>query len=314
MDGQQTYDKLVPIFNMMDKGVICQSVTDNGDGTYTFACNRTRWACKGYDISILGNDYTITNVVYNTSITVSGTVLPAVLTFDLYAGFFKHGTIRKTAEELLKEPNPKNRLPLIFQHEATSEQINMDSMASVEMESDIRLFFLIDCDFANWTQSDGDTKAVAPMRCYLNEFLRCLSNNQWVANLTSVGIVRSYNYFGNVDDKGVPKNLLNEFLSGVELRITVPFKRECDCCTDSTLDTRPAPGYVTDPDGNILAVLYSNEYYVSTGGVCAGVTITDQFDNILTTVASGGNYDVTVLTELRDTIDANTSTVIDNLI
>jgi len=313
MNGQQTYDKLVPIFNMMDKGVICQSVTDNGDGTYTFACNRTRWACKGYDITILGIDYTITNVVYNTSITVSGASLPNVLTFDLYAGFFKHGTLRVVASELTKVPSYKDKLPLVFQHEATNENINMDVMNPVELESEVRLYFLTDCDFKNWNQTDGDTKAVAPMRNYLNEFLKCLSNNQWVAELKNVGTVRSYNHFGNVDDKGVLKNALNDFLSGVELRISIPFLRECDCCTDNTLDTRPAPGYVTDPDGNILAVLYSNEYYISTGGVCAGVTITDQDGNILSTVASGGNYDVTVLTEIRDTIDGNTSTIIDNL-
>lgn len=311
MDGQQTYDRLKPIFNMMDKSVTCQSVVDNGDNTYTFACNKTRWACKGYNITILGNDYSITNVVYNTSITVSGTVLPTALTFDLYAGFFKHGTLRVVAGELTKVADYKQRLPLVFLHEATNENVNMDVMNPVELESDVRIYFLTDCDFKNWNQEDGDTKAVAPMRNYLNEFLRCLTNNQWVAQLTNVGAVKSYNHFGNVDDKGVFKNALNDFLSGVELRITIPFLRECDCCTDSTLDTRPSPGYVLDSDGNILAVLYSNEFYTVTGG--DGVTITDQNGNILTTVASGGNYDVTILSEIQDTIDNNTSTIIENL-
>lgn len=313
MNGKQTYDKLVPIFNQMNKSVTCQSVTDNSDGTYTFACSRTRWACKGYDVTILGNDYTITNVVYNTSITVSGSVLPSVLTFDLYGGFFKHGTIRVVANELLKEPNYKLRLPLVFLHEATNENLNFDESNPIELESDVKLYFLTECDFANWSQTDGDTLAVAPMRNWCNEFIRVLTDNQYVAPMTNVGNVKNYNIFGNIDDKGVAKNIFNEFLSGVELRVTIPFLRDCDCCDVSQLDNRPAPGYVTDPSGNILAVLYSNEYYISTGGVCAGVTITDQFNNILSTVASGGNYDVTVLTEIRDTIDGNTSTIIDNL-
>lgn len=312
MNGQQTYDKLVPIFNMMDKSVTCQSVVDNGDGTYTFACNRTRWACKGYDITILGIDYTITDVVYNTSITISGVSLPTALTFDLYASFFKHGTIRVVGNELLKEPNYKNRLPLVFLHEATSEKINMDSMATIEMESDVRLFFLTDCDFDNWSQADGDTKAVAPMRNYLNEFLKCLSNNQWVGNLDTVGTVKSYNHFGTIDENGVSKNPFKEFLSGVELRISIPFLRECDCCVDSTLDNRPAPGYVLDGSGNIVAILYSNEYYTITGSG-GNVNILDQDDNIIDTVPAPGDYHVTVLTDIRDTIDANTSTIIENL-
>lgn len=312
MNSKQTYEKLLPIFAAMDKSVICQSVVDNLDGTYTFDCDRTRWACKGYDISILGNDYTITNVVYNTSITVSGNTLPLALTFDLYAGFFKHGTIRVVANELLKTPAYKDRLPLTFLHEVVNETIHFDPLDALENESDVRIFFLIDCDFKNWSQLDGDTLAIAPMRCFANEFIKCLSNSQYITPLKSTGIIRSYNIFGNADDNGVSKNIFNEFLSGVELKITIPFLRDCDCCTENELDNRPAPGYVLDSDGNILAVLYSNEYYTVTasGG---NVNILDQDDNIIDTVAAPGDYHVTVLSGIQDTIDANTSTIIENL-
>jgi len=313
MTDKQTYDRLKPIINLIDKTVTCQSVTDNGDGTYTFLCNKTKWAIPSFDISILGNDYRIVEVDYNVSIKVSGTVLPSVLTFDLYVPIFKHGTIRVVASELNKVTNHLERLPLIYLKEQITEKLHFDSLDTLDSEPDVTLYFLTQCDNSNWTQEDGDTKGIAPMRSLANEFIKVLANNQYVAPLTSTGDLRNYNIFGNVQDNGTNKNIFNEPLAGVGLRITIPFLKECDCCINPALDTRPAPGYVIDGDGNVLAVLYSNEYYVSTGGVCAGVTITDQFDNILSTVASGGNYDITVLTEIRDTIDGNTSTIIDNL-
>lgn len=313
MTDTQIYDRLKPIINMIDKTVICQSVIDNGDSTYTFECNKTKWALPSFDISILGNDYKITEVVYNESITVSGATLPSVLTFDLYEPIFKHGTIRVVAGELNKVVNHRERLPLIYLKEQLTEKLHFDGLDPLDSEPDVNIYFLAPCDYPNWTQEDGDVKGIQPMRALASEFIKVLARNQYVAPLTSTGDLRNYNIFGNITDNGVTKNIFNEPLTGVGLRITIPFLRECDCCTNPALDNRPAPGYVVDSDGNVLAVLYSNEYYVSTGGVCAGVTITDQDGNILSTVASGGNYDVTVLTEIRDAIDSNTSTIIDNL-
>lgn len=312
MTDKQTYDRLKPIIAMIDKTVTCQSVADNGDGTYTFLCNKTKWAIPSFDISILGNDYRIVEVDYNVSIKVSGTVLPSVLTFDLYVPIFKHGTIRVVAGELNKVVNHRERLPLIYLKEQITEKLHLDSLDTLDSEPDVTIYFLTQADNSNWSQEDGDTKGIAPMRSLANEFIRVLANNQYVASLTSAGDLRNYNIFGNLNDNGVAKNIFNEPLAGVGLRITIPFLKECDCCVNPALDNRPAPGYVLDSDGNILAVLYSNEYYTVTasGG---NVNILDQDDNIIDTVAAPGDYHVTVLTEIRDTIDGNTSTIIENL-
>jgi hypothetical protein len=313
MNLNQTYDRLLPIIAQIDKSIIAQSVTDNGNSTYTFLVAKTKWATKGFNINVLTDSYLITDVIFNQSITVKGSVLPSVLTFDLYAPIFKHGTVKTVASELNNLPSLSDRLPLIFLQEIVQEQYHFDQIDAIDTDADVRLTFLIDTNFEDWIQTDADTLAIKPMRALCNEFIKVLANNQYVAELTGIGNVRNYKNFGSYDDKGVIKNLFNEFLSGVQLRITIPFFKECDCCDDSTLDNRPAPGYVIDPLGNILAVLYSNEYYTSTGGTCEDVSIIDQNDNIIATVQSGGTYPVTVLTTIRDTIDANTSTIIDNL-
>ncbi len=309
MTTEQTYDLLKPVIAQMDVTVTCSSVTDNMDGTYTFACPKTKWAGLGFEISILGNSYRITNVIFNTSITVQGSVLPVVLTFDLYRPFFKHGTLKTVSAEQSSIIYFKQRLPLIWLREVVTERLHFDQMDAVDSDNDVQLYFATNSNLADWSQDNADTLGIAPMRSMVSEFIKALVVSQYVAEMTSTGEVKSYKDFGIVDGK----NVFNEPLCAVSLRITIPFLKGCECCENPLLDNRPAPGYVLDGDGNVIQVLYSNETYTIIAGPCAGVTITDQDGNILTTVASGGNYPVTVLTQIRDTIDANTASVIDNI-
>ena len=78
---------------------------------------------------------------------------------------------------------------------------------AVDNDVDCRLYFLTDCNFADWTINDGDDKGVMPMRNACKEFIKSLSISQYVSDLTGTGIVKNYNVFGNYDDKGVIKNI-----------------------------------------------------------------------------------------------------------
>lgn len=311
---KQLYKRLEPIVNSMDKSIICQSVTDNGDGTYTILCNNTKWLTSGFNVTIGLNSYFIVAFECNEWIKLSGSVLPTQLTFDIYPFKFKHGTIKAVASELNQLPNYTDRLPLLFLHDITEDKIHLDKVDAVDNDVDVKLYFLIDCDYANWSINDSDLKAVNPMRNAINEFIKSLSVSQYVAELTGVGTVRNYNRFGNFDDNGVLKNIFNEYLSGVQLRVNIPFFKDCECCDDATLDNRPAPAYVYDNLGNVLAILYSNEYYISVGGSCDPVLIKDKDTGVtIATIASGGQYEVTQLSVIKDTITSNTTTIIDNL-
>lgn len=283
MDTRQTYERLLPIVNGINRLVTCTAVVDNADGTYTLSSTYTKWATKGYDITIGANTYTIVEVVTNVSIKVSGAVLPTALTFNLYAPIFKHGTIRRVASEQNEKTDFKDRTPLIFLHEIVDEGLRLNSEDTVDSEPDCRLYFLTGCNLEDWDQLQGDTEGVAPMRALCKEFVSALVNSPYVQTMNSVGRLRNYNIFGSFDEKGVLKNWLNEFLSGVELRITIPFLKECDCCEIST-------------------------------NQCAGVTIIDQDNNTIEVVESGGSYQVTVFSGIVDTIDSNVVTILDNII
>lgn len=309
--SKQTYKRLEPIIAQINKSITCQSVTNNGNGTYTFACNYTKWLTAGFDITIGLVTYTITDFVCNESITVSGATLPTVLTFDLYHPIFKHGTILKVSGELNKLKSKHLRTPLIFLHEIIEENRHLDELDAIDNDVDVRMYFLTEADNRNWTQEDAAEKGVQPMIALCNEFIKALSVSQYLAPLTGIGNVKNFPIFGNTTDNGTIKNIFNEVLSGVQLKISIPFLKECDCCVGSTLDNRPAPAYVYDLNGTLLATLYSNQTY-TTGTPCEGVDIIDiNTGDVIAVVVSGGSYNVEVLTEIVDTIDSNTSTIID---
>jgi hypothetical protein len=288
-----TYKRLLPIVNSIDKTIVCNSVVDNLNGTYTFVCHNTKWLTVGYNVTIGLNTYLIADFVCNESITVSGNTIPLVLTFDAYEPIFKHGTIKQVASELNMILDFKQRTPLIFLHEVNDDKIHLDVLDNVDNDAECTLYFLTSANFQDWNQIDGDDKGVQPMRNLINEFIKALSVSQFVNDLTGIGSVKNYNIFGNQDNNGATKNIFSEPLAGCRLKINISFLKDCDCCDVNILDNRPAPAYVYDTLGNILAILYSNEFYISTGGSCADVTIKDKDTGaIITTIASGGEYKV----------------------
>lgn len=314
MDSKQTYQRLQPIFDAIDKSVICQSVVDNGNNTYTFACKRTKWATIGHIVTIGLLDYIIIGVDFNVNITVSGASLPTVLTFDLYSGYFKHGTIRTVANEQNTIGLENDRLPLVYLRDTANDIIHLNIDDTVSVDADCELFFLTSCKYDDWTQSDADSKAILPMRAWVSEFIKSLSNSPYVQELTGTGNTSDYKIVGvSESQSGVDKNVFNEYLSGVRLRITVPFLKECDCCDLTPKDRRPAPGYVFDNLGNVLAILYSNDTYtvIPSGG---DVEIIDQDSNVIATISAPGQYQVTVFDGVVDTIDNNVTTILDNII
>lgn len=309
----QTYNRLLPIINQIDRTVICQSLVNNLNGTYTFLCKDTGYLTAGYDITIGLLVYNVISFNCNVSITVKGASLPTQLTFDLYPPIYKHGTIIKVKSELNSLTDFKDRTPLIFLHEIIEEKYHFDPLDAVDTDAEVRLYFLTGCNFAEWTQLEGDTLGVQPMRNLWNRFIVSLTNSQYVQSMKSIGSVKNYNIFGNTNDNGTTDNIFNEFLSGVKATLTIPFLRDCDCCDVSLLDNRPAPSYVYNNLGVILAVLYSNEIYtVVSGGACANVSILNIATGLpIASVVSGGTYSIELLTVIEDTLTSNTTTIID---
>ena len=120
-------------------------------------------------------------------------------------------------------------------------------------------------------------------------------------------------YLGNIQDDG-------------DLGITISKTSNLQPFTEEGDDERTGWGFdfsITGHVGNLSCALpivpgnYFENNYIFVGGASAGsftVEIKDQDGNVLQTFTTSGEYVVEVLNRVRDTITANTATIIDPIV
>lgn len=211
------------------------SVTDNGDGTYTLTtCDTLHLQSAidgvGYTVDIGGNAYTVTDVTPNQNITVSGSVLPVVTSFTVYPLFFYHGTILATRSELHREPSYMDKYPMLYMLERIRERFIEDDESTIEREVDLQLFFLALSDPEQWDTDDHYTRVIKPMK---NAALRFVDACKEATNVESISdyTIIPHAKFGEYLDKGTVKKIFDESSGGVELQIQIRFmKPACSSC------------------------------------------------------------------------------------
>jgi hypothetical protein len=86
---------------------------DNLNGTYTLNLCKTYWLETQTEIIVDSVTYIVTSVVNDESITVSGTSIPTLTTFNIDAPTFYSGTIKQTNQELGQDDKDvENRTPM----------------------------------------------------------------------------------------------------------------------------------------------------------------------------------------------------------
>lgn len=236
--GKSTFELLVPIVNSISGALTITAVTNNGGGSYTLSMCNTLWATTGYTITIGGNQYTITSIVPNVSLTVSGSVVPSVGAFNLYPPVFYHGTIQSTIQDLNEKvnnaSNSTDKLPMIWLHESVDETINFQPTEPIYRNSNVDIYFLIDANFRDWTNDDHYTFAIKPMRQLIEAFLYSMKySGQVNDNLIDTLKLNDLPRFGNYTAQdGSKKTIFSNYpLSGTRLSLTIPFLRNNkNCC------------------------------------------------------------------------------------
>lgn len=235
---KSTYELLEPIIAAINKTVKIDSVTDNGSGSYTLNVCNTLWATQGFPVTIQGNSYKITAIVFNVSITVSGSVAPTSGTFELYAPKFYHGTISVAEEELNKKVNGSllstDKLPMIWLHEPVEEINNSDKSNAIGRESECEIYFLLDANFAQWTQDDHFDQAIKPVRQLLKGFLDSVEVSRTINwDLTTSYSTRDLPRFGRYTAySGTKTAVFAQYqMSGTKLKVKLSFIRsQATCC------------------------------------------------------------------------------------
>ena len=157
-----------------------------------------------------------------------GSILPTLLTFDVYQPFYKYGTIITTNNELDKESDALDILPLVYLRTEFEETIN-DRDSSMDRESPVEIFFLTQNDFS-LTESEIENNGVLPMRNLAEMFIESLKNNKDIGKFENHRI-KNWLRFGFETQNGATKKIFNYCdMSGCQLSITLPISRNLACC------------------------------------------------------------------------------------
>lgn len=220
-------DILQTVVDLIAPVVKIELVVDNGDGTFDITVCEKFYMQKTFDIVINSITYKIKEIS-DLVITITGTVLPTIGTFALYKPFFFHGTVTQTNIELSKKDADK-KIPMVYNVEILPEKFKDPTESPNEFEADLRLFFLTEARFEDWTTNDFFSDAIAPMKALLEIFLEKLESFKGIGFIEDRDLVSHTKFGVFITDKGYEKNLFADKLSGVEMKIVVPVLRQIIC-------------------------------------------------------------------------------------
>jgi hypothetical protein len=272
---------------------------DNSDGTFTLPICRTYWLKAQDVITVDSVEYNVTDVTRDTSVTVTAASVPTELTFFLDAPSFYHGTIVQTNQELSQaSKDVADRSPMAYLFRDLTDDFK-DETDILDRESSIRLFFLHDTNFSDYTTDSADTETLEPMRSMAYFFVEeVLKASKLIGKIEDYSI-RDYLKFGVENSSGYTENIFNDDFSGVELTITLPILKKYLCACD---DVKPKIKYI-DSDATLQSSNYGTLITCTPSG-----TVTLNVSN------SDDSYDVDITSDLElpdiNNIDSDGSTVV----
>lgn len=206
------------------------NVTDNLDGTVTIdLCNALNLRDE-LKFTLNSIEYTVLSVLGN-SVTYETGVLPISGDY-VYPKkpFYFHGTPIATGNELSIIENNTEKLPMVYLLEIIRDEFINDVNSSIDRETTVRLFFLDEANFEDWDTDGHYSNAIIPQANYAIEFKDFLSQHKYIGKLEGNSSLTYRAKFGiSITQNGTQKNLFSNHLSGVELELTIPIKKELGC-------------------------------------------------------------------------------------
>lgn len=192
----------------------------------------TSYVSSDYVLTIGLEYYTVLSVDRNVSITLDRIVTDdTIITTTIQKPKFRHGTISSVGVELSKDldkPTQEN-YPLVFLLEEIS--IDYDIYSMPYANSLIKVFFISQTDYRNYTIKEHHLNTVNPLKGLVNKFLDSAylsidivggSLNQFTTDLHPI--------LGFTDEEGYTNNYLKDNLSAIQLTVNMPFSGENKCC------------------------------------------------------------------------------------
>ena len=207
--------------NAMDFSIVINDYTVVGTETELYVC-QTFHARKGSIITIDAVEYEVNTVVNNTTIIIEG--LPATPTLGtLQTPNYFHGTAMAVNAELPSLAKDL-KFPMLYCYEIIPEEFNNNVDSSIDREAELRLYFLDNADFQNWTTDEHYNYVINGMKNFQQHMIAKFNDCPKIADFDNYRIINHVK-FGVWTERGHTNRVFNENLSGVELLVTLPLKK-----------------------------------------------------------------------------------------
>lgn len=324
----------IGIFKAVVEAVVHEITVDSIviDGVYStvYTCN-TLYLNIGKRITIGATKYKVTEFVINESFTLkavkgTSTIDPALTSITIPNPIFYDGTPRRIqAENLNDKKVPDYQSPIICLVSLVRIKPPEDKFTSYVTSTieGANIFFLDDCDYADWNQEDHRINIWQPMENELNHIFRALEARTDIfdRNIQKPERIFHSNFGTYLTNKGYENTIFTGAWSGVQAIFDIPYVIEpCECdeviiCAPSrflldgvTVETLTAgsdlnvlvknqlgntPEYSYDDETNILEV--------QTGGDCDPVSVT--FNTVpVTSTPAGETKAVEIVSSLDNPV------------
>jgi hypothetical protein len=221
---KETVDIVEDLIGQLEIVVPFDTITDNGDSTYTIESCDTGYLFPCYKFDIGGVVYTVLNEVGKEFVFNERT---------LDALKYYHGTVIATKEELDRKELSSDKFPMAFLLEVLEDDFNNRDDSRVDRNSNFRLFFLSETDENNWNTEEHYEFSIKPMRSLLYKFINHLNGSNLIGEIDSYKAINHAKFGVYLSSKGGhTQRIFNDKLSGVELRIDLPIlkSRVCYSC------------------------------------------------------------------------------------
>ncbi len=220
-----TVDILQDFINSLDLSGEVVNYSDDGTDT-TLTVLNTYHARPNMTVDVDGSDYTILEVVNNTSLRVSG-VVAAPVKYTVPNPFYFHGSPLMTNNHI-NGADSTDKVPMVYLYEILKErELGEDSL--ILREADLRLFFLDSANFDDWETDDHYSQRLIGLNNLVDKFIESARayNCCFYLYQTTFTRINHVNWGVWSDKEGNVSRLFDDNLTGVELSFTLPLK-SCD--------------------------------------------------------------------------------------
>lgn len=203
-----------------------------------YSCD-TSYAMNGRTIVLAGNSYEIETVSPNKYIEIENPgscmdVTTGTLDYDLH---FFYGTVINTNNELTGIPDTDDKVPMVYLLEPFEDYVKHDNGKSIERETSCHLYFLSWSNYWDWQTQDHHKIVLDVMETLAQKFMETAYDSgltfpiEEYRQLSRVNFgVYKENRDKNRQTAGAEARKFNDQLSGIEIKVTLPFLRVDNCC------------------------------------------------------------------------------------